>query len=77
MGKQVILKFEVNDNFQFPAEAGRKTCDLCCPMFLWDGEGHDFCAAIAKRIDEYSDDGISECPFHKSNEHQLNLEDWW
>lgn len=64
---EVVLKFHVSDTFQFPKFAGITGCDGKCPMFLWDGAGHDYCAAAQER----TDDDLVRCPFFSSKEHIL------
>lgn len=61
---KVTFEFQVKDDFQFPEFAGRGNCDLVCPMFLWDGEGHDYCAAAQSR----TDGGPVKCPFHQTRQ---------
>lgn len=68
---EVILKIHLRDGFQFPKFANVKDCDYDCPMFLWDDEGHDFCAASQSRTDK----SLVKCPFFDTREYVLEMED--
>lgn len=66
--KEVTLKIRFEKNRVFPEYAGRKECDNWCPMFLWDGESHDYCLALQSRTDIEP----LKCPFHDKNEHIIH-----
>lgn len=67
--KKFCLEIHIHDSFQLPMFANRESCDRGCPMFLWDGEGHDFCAAVQSRTD-----GVYvKCPFFDTNKYVLEM----
>ena len=65
---EVVLQINFQNTLQFPEYASRKVCDYGCPMFLWDGEGYDFCVAQLR-----TDDVPVKCPFFCINKHVLNM----
>lgn len=66
---EAILTINLPDRYHFPEYASRERCDCWCPMFLWDGESHDFCAALQSRTDE----APVRCPFFDTGSYTLNI----
>lgn len=66
---EVTLTINIHSVTHFPEYAGRKNCDNWCPMFLWDGESHDYCAALQSR----TDGAPVRCPFFDTGKHTLDI----
>lgn len=66
---EVVLKINIQDKYKFPEYASRNSCDEWCPLFLWDGESHDFCAALQSRTDA----ATVKCPFFNTHEYVLDI----